>query len=569
MSKMVSSHQPCPVDGCGSSDAMTIYEDDTTGKQWGICFSGECPKKGKAIYFDAYKEDWSDVKDDIPTEAPKASKVKDTTVEGSAWAEYVNAKPVAAIVDRGLSALAMERYGVRETKRHYLFPYFDKDSLIGVKRRGVKEKTFDSLGKVSKTMLFGQQAFTPGAKTITVHTGEFDAVAGYQIHGCKYANVSVPNGDATAIECLKANFDYLNSFQTVYLSFDADESAQKQIEACAALFGDKAKIVKMDKDLKDANGYLQAGKEQEYVHAWWNAQIWVPDGIVAGNSLWDRINQPLAKPIIEWPWQGMNDKLYGIYPRRLYTLTAGSGVGKTQVVREVAYHCLKETNENIGIMMLEESVEESARGFMSLYLNKPLHVPTTEYTPEEFKDAYDNTHGTDVTRIYYHDHFGSTGINNILDRVSYLIRVRGCRFVFLDHLSIIVSAQENGDERKAIDEIMTRLRMLVQATGATLFLVCHLSKKQGKVYTEGAQVSGSDLRGSASIEQLSDCIIGCERNGQHTDDVIANTTNLRIIKSRSFGRLGLANGLYYNHDTGRMTECGIVDTTEDDKEEPL
>lgn len=557
MGKMIERGLPCPK--CNSSDAMAKYSDETDGKVYGICFSAACPTDGKAQYFD----DWSDMKDDTFEEAPKQP--QEASKPAGSLSMYTKALPSVGRPDRKLSITALERYGVRETKTSILFPYFKGDDLIGVKVRGVKEKTFAVAGTVNKQMLFGQQAFKSGGRAITVHAGEYDAIAGYEMFGFKYPNVSLATGDGSAVEACKANFDYLNSFEKIVFSFDADESGQKHLEECCALFGDKARIIKMDKELKDANGYLMAGKAQEWTQAWWNASVWVPDGIVAGNTLWDRMNQPLAKPIIPWPWSVMNEKLHGIYPRRLYTLTAGSGVGKTQTVREIAYWALQQSQENIGLLMLEESVEESCLGFMSIHLSKPLHVPTTKYTQEEYRDAYLATHGHDNNRIYYHDHFGSTGVNNILDRVSYLIRVRGCKFIFLDHLSIIVSAQLQGDERKAIDEIMTKLRMLVQATGATMFLISHLSRRPGKDYTEGAQVSTGDLRGSASIEQLSDCIIACERNGQHTDPKIANTTNLRILKSRQFGRLGLADGLYYDMLTGRMSEVEPVnmeDTTE-------
>ena len=56
--------------------------------------------------------------------------------------------------------------------------------------------------------------------------------------------------------------------------------------------------------------------------------------------------------------------------------------------------------------------------------------------------------------------------------------------------------------------------MLVQETGITLFMVSHLKRPDGKGHEEGAASSLSQLRGSASIAQLSDMVIGLERNGQ-------------------------------------------------------
>ncbi len=130
----------------------------------------------------------------------------------------------------------------------------------------------------------------------------------------------------------------------------------------------------------------------------------------------------------------------------------------------------------------------------------------------------------------------------------------GCKYVFLDHLSIIVSAQDNGDERKAIDEIMTKLRMLVQETNIALIIVSHLKRPANEGHEEGALTSLSQLRGSAAIAQLSDMVIGLERNGQSEDPVIRNTTKVRVLKNRYSGQTGPACHLHYNKHTGRMLE---------------
>jgi twinkle protein len=129
-----------------------------------------------------------------------------------------------------------------------------------------------------------------------------------------------------------------------------------------------------------------------------------------------------------------------------------------------------------------------------------------------------------------------------------------CRYVFLDHVSIVVSAQENGDERKSIDEIMTKLRMLVQECGLSLFVVSHLKRPESKGHEEGAVTSLAQLRGSGSIAQLSDIVIGLERNGQHDDPIERHTTHVRILKNRFSGITGKACRLLYNLETGRMNE---------------
>ena len=150
--------------------------------------------------------------------------------------------------------------------------------------------------------------------------------------------------------------------------------------------------------------------------------------------------------------------------------------------------------------------------------------------------------------------FGSNQIENVLARFRYQVKVLGVRYIILDHISILVSDQSNGDERKAIDEIMTKLRMFCQEMEICMFVVCHLRRPEGKAHEDGAVTSLGQLRGSASIAQLSDIVIGLERNAQAEDEMIRNTTNIRVLKNRFSGMTGPAGAVMYNKNTGRLTE---------------
>jgi len=234
------------------------------------------------------------------------------------------------------------------------------------------------------------------------------------------------------------------------------------------------------------------------------------------------------------------------------TVTAGSGLGKSQFLREIVWHILQNTTDNIGLMFLEESTRKTGLSLMSLAADKPLHLPDCESTQEEKDSAFEQTLGTN--RVFLFDHFGSSDVDNIVNRVRYLAKVVGCNYIFVDHISIIVSAQNNGDERKAIDEIMTKLRMLVQETGVSLICVSHLKRPESKGHEEGAATSLAQLRGSGSIAQLSDMVIGLERNGQADDATERNTTRVRVLKNRFCGITGKGCSLLYDLRTGRMNE---------------
>jgi twinkle protein len=233
-------------------------------------------------------------------------------------------------------------------------------------------------------------------------------------------------------------------------------------------------------------------------------------------------------------------------------------MGKSQIVRELEHYLLGATEDNIGILALEEDIPKTALGIMSIEANQTLHL-SREFDRDTKKVFWDKTLGTG--RIFMFDHWGSTNEDNLLSRIRYMAKGLDCKWIILDHLSIVVSDQETGDERKAIDSIMTKLRQLVQETGVGLFLVSHLRRPSGKAHEDGGQISLAELRGSAAIAQLSDMVIGLERDQQHADPTVRNTTTVRVLKNRFAGLTGAACYLYYDKDTGRMleTSCPVTD----------
>jgi twinkle protein len=523
VAEQLAAHQPCP--DCGSSDALAVYN-------WGTkCYA--CGKK-KGHGFNKTME------------KPNLTKVQSKMTN-------VHDLSYASVLERGLTKATCQDYGIGSAEGHYYFPYYDaQESLVAFKKRKQADKQFSIEGDWKNGLLFGQQLFTKGGKYVTITEGEFDAAAAYQMLGSQYPVVSVRNGAASAVNDCKANYEWLDSFENIVICFDNDEPGREAASAVAEIFGTKAKVFKGTSGFKDACDYSSQEKGKDFIATWWKAERFTPDGIIDGASLWDVVNAPVEKAEVMYPYMGLNELTYGVRKGELVTITAGSGLGKSQFLREIVFHILNNATGNIGLMFLEESVKKTAKSIMSLTVNKPLHLPDTEATEDELRRAFDSTIGSG--RVFLFDHFGSTAVDNIISRVRYMAKALSCDYIFLDHVSIVVSAQENGDERKAIDEIMTKLRMIVQETGVALFVVSHLKRNEGKGHEEGAFTSLSQLRGSGSIGQLSDIVLGLERNGQAEDLKERHTTRVRVLKNRFSGITGPACSLYYDRITGRMTE---------------
>ena len=522
-------HESCPR--CQSSDALARYSDGHAH-----CFAVGC----------GYRES---SKGEVMTEvAPAVTIKRPLEVAGV----------VADIPDRRISAKTCRKFNVTVeyssdgsiSKHHYPYYSTDTDDVKGSKVRLVQNKNFFATGTLQGTGLFGQQTCRGKGKYITITEGELDALSVSEIFENKWDVVSLRSGASSAAKEIKEQLEWLEGYENVVLCFDGDKAGQAAIDEVKDVFSTgKLKICKLP--LKDASEMLQSGKVREFVSAWWDAKPYQPDGIVSGNDTWEAITGKMKVKSIAYPWQGLNDMTKGFRPYELVTITSGSGMGKSQMIRELEYYFLNATEDNIGILALEEDVARTALGIMSVAADCPLHLE--EDLDEQLAFPYwEETLGTG--RYYLFDHWGSTSEDNLLARVRYMAKALDCKWIVLDHLSIVVSAQDNGDERKAIDGIMTKLRALVQETGVGLFLVSHLRRTQGKPHEDGGRISLGELRGSQAIAQLSDMVIGLERNQQHEDPEIRNTTTVRVLKNRYAGLTGAACWLKYDNFTGRMSE---------------
>ena len=296
-------------------------------------------------------------------------------------------------------------------------------------------------------------------------------------------------------------------------------------------------------------------KYKEFVSAWWDAKLYTPSGIIRVSEKKNSFLDREKKESVPYPWAGLNQKLYGLRQGELVTLTGGTGLGKSSITRELEHWLVKQTNDNVGIIALEEDWRRTVDGILSIEANARLYVDQEreKFDESTLMDMFDRVFKDD--KVFIHAHFGTNQIDDIFAKLRYLIVGCDCKWVVVDHLHMLVSALEEGDERRAIDNIMTRLRSLVEETGAGLILVSHLRRVDGnRGHENGIEVSLSHLRGSNSIGQLSDCVIALERNQQSDDPEEARTTRLRILKSRYTGDVGMATALIYDKETGRLSE---------------
>lgn len=428
--------------------------------------------------------------------------------------------------------------------------YYDSKLKAVAQKIRFKSKDFRWLGDPKAARLYGEQLWRDGGRMVVVTEGEIDALSVSQVYDNKYPVVSLPNGAQSAKRAILNSLDWLEKFDTVVFCFDNDEPGQAAAVDCSSLLSPgKVKLTQLP--LKDANDMLQAGQGKQLLDSIWGAKTYRPDGIVAGEDIWDLVVKEDHSHSVPYPWQGMNKVTRGLRTGELVIFCAGTGVGKSQVCREIA-HSLISQGEKVGLIMLEESVKRTALNLIGLQMNKPIHLDEGAIDADALREGFNDIIGDD--KVVFYDHWGSLDNDNLLNRVKFMIRSCSCRWIIIDHLSLVVSGISEGDERRNIDNAMTRLRSLVQETGAGMLLVSHLKRPDGnKGHEEGQRTSLSQLRGSASIGQLGDIVIGLERDLQDADS--KDITTVRCLKNRFSGVTGVCCNLKYDSVTGRMSEA--------------
>lgn len=422
----------------------------------------------------------------------------------------------------------------------HTYPRFRQGKHVANQMRLRGKKDFRFEGSTEKMELIGQHAFPAGsAKAITITEGACDAGASFELQGSKWPVVAVTAASSARREVMD-NYEYLASFEKIVICLDSDEPGRQAALTIAEILPlGRTHIVTMRKH-KDPNDYLRAGHQKDYMEEWWRAPLFMPAALHTGKELWKDIENPPELNFTSYPWDRLTEKTYGLKLSEFVVINAETGVGKTTFTNEIAYHILKNTEDDvkIGLMKLEETNRDSAVGLLSIHAERRLHLPDewAKLDKVELRKWYDEILNND--RVVFWDHFGSNSIHAVLAKVQHMAAL-GCKYIVLDHLSIIVSDQ-SGDERKQLDEIVTKLKMECMKLRICIIAVIH-QNRQGQI------------RGTAGVEQVANDIFKLERERESPDDWRRNVVKLTIQKNRFSGNGGMVH-FFFNSKTGRLVE---------------
>lgn len=489
----------------------------------------------------------------------------------------VNYNELQSLPYRGISATFMKMYGFGCTTNtthgevdRIFYPLHRNGKSVGYKIRNVADKSFFIDGSGKDADLIGMQV--DGGKRLCIITeGENDAVAARQMieNGAnwydgrprEYTVVSVPHGSNTTIN--KYSYEWLRNFENILLATDMDEPGEELAHSINLMFP-QGVCKRVVLPVKDVHECLEADLAGDFIAALSSARSIVADGIVMGDDFFEELLEDYrANPDGGLPYPpAFSELLKMVYGARLSEVdvfTSGTGMGKSAMFREILHYWTNSLDTRVGVISLEEPVTRTLLGQLSITARKILHLPEVkkEVSDDDLRKYFDDTA---TENLVMYDHFGGLKGDSLIGTIRYMASAMGCQYIMLDHISIVVSEfATDGDERKVIDELMTKLANLANELNIWIGVISHLRKADGKPFEEGAVPSLDHLRGSASLKQLSYQVIALSRNQQDTDYIRRNTSQVTVLKNRFTGRTGPAGRVYYDPDTGLMTESTMTD----------
>lgn len=524
-----------PCDDCGSSDACARYSDGHTH-----CFSCKATRQADG---------------GMGESNPRMIKADKALLGGG---------EIEPLPKRGLDDRVCAKYNYRvgefSGKKCHIAPYYDDTGAVVAQKIRLPGKDFTVLGNLKKAMpFFGQQLCRDGGKMIVITEGEIDAMSVTQAMGLSWPAVSVPNGASGAKKAVAKALAWLESFEKVVFLFDEDEPGREAVAECVPLLTPgKAYIATLP--LKDANDMVKAGRSKELVDAIWGARKWVPEVL---NDLDELIEEACAEMAwgLPWPWRTMTKTTYGIRRSALYTWGAGTGSGKTTLVKQLALTAMRpDLGEDhsdflpmpaprpVATILYEEPARMTLKTLGGMAIGKRVHVPGTVYDKEELRAAIQSFR----PQLFSVSLKGARNWETVKNTIRYLHASENVKDYIIDPMTALTAGDEN--ERQSLDLIMSELAELAEELDITIHLVFHLATPDGKSHEDGGRVQEKHFRGSRAVAFWSHYLIGLERDKQDKEC----PTVVRGLKDRLTGdAVGPFIALKYNRDTGLMYEVPL------------
>ena len=513
------SHQPCPYEDCGSSDAFKWWGNDGNG----YCHScrGNYPKDNRQL-FNWAKERYPTVEKDSFDNLRSMMNNVPKSVSQKTYKEM-----------RGITAKTMEEFDVvtDDFTQEYTYP------SGGKKVRMLADKKFFTKDGFKGDELFGMNLFPAGSsKFVTITEGELDALSAWQMLKSNWTTPVVSLPSATPSKKLWENCkDWLDSFEKIILSVDNDDAGNAVADRMSRLFPNK--VYRVDHgQYKDANEFLQAGKAQDFKSSWWKPVKHTPENVINTSDQFLKMYEDTPEHVyVPTGIQALDDKILGLMQGHFTMFKAPTGIGKTELMRYLEFQMLQR-GIPIATWHLEETKLRSLLGLASYQLND--NVTRRDLIDEKGMDQQvrqaivDLTKDENLYQFYLQD---GQGADELCDQIRFFSQACDCKFVFFEPIQDVITGTEDSKEAE-LANLSVRLSKLAAELNIGIVSIGHTNEN-------------GDFKYCKMIGQRASVIVSLHRDKESDDMEERNTTYLKIEKNRPSSEEGAAGKLRFNYDT--------------------
>ena len=475
----------------------------------------------------------NDYRNKFKTFPKKEIEVKDRAIE------YLKSRGISEEVCRKF------RITVRDDDSDILvFPFFDEnDNLTFIKYRDLEYKKGFSKSKEwceasCKPILFGMNLINDYSELV-ITEGQIDSLS---VVESGYQNaVSVPTG-ANGFTWLPHCWEWLNRFHSIIVFGDCENGQVTLFQYLSVRLGNKVKCVQPAdySGCKDANEILQKCGKDFVLSAIDRARRTTSNRIKDISKV--EALDPMKLPTLKTNISQIDSFLGGGIKIGQVVLQSGErGNGKSTWASQLVCEAL---SQNYNSFMYSGELPDF---YVKNWIDK--QITGKAYPTQEDIDSANKWY-EDRLFLYNKDTIeeNKSEMESLLETIEEAVITKDVRFVLIDNLMTVVSANNNETLYRSQSKFVDSLCKLAQKYQIFIMLIAHPRKKSQKDDSFG----NDDVSGSADITNRVDIVMSYDRViAKEGENEFSPKRKMSITKNRLFGRVtDKYNEIYLYFDEG-------------------
>lgn len=573
---------------CGSSDGMSIYHHGATedAEEWYDASCWVCKQgfSAHALAHSSVGETFlsGDERERVLRKARPKKRItpRENNLIRDRTLSMDDMRNASSPLYRGLKGEYLAFFAHRlEYKDGDLFkvyyPETQKSKFMGYKPRHTQNKDFVSpIGWTGvDSDLSGQSLFKGGGKYIAIVGGENDKVALFQglrdyqiLKGQEgydpIAVVSTTTGEGSAARQCAANYEFLDSFDNIYVGLDNDEAGEAATEELLKVLpAEKVSLITWS--MEDPHAMLEAGKEQQMISNFYGAKPLVRPQVKTSKDADDEMEEELLRDGVPLPpfMHKLSDMMAGDIPLGyIVNFIAQTGGGKTTFINEMVYHWIFNCPYRVGIL----SLELNAGQYQTAMLSRHTGVKIQRIKGKEAKREFLNRPEIILSRKELReDEYGREryvllderdgGLSQVRNEIEKLIRKYDCKVIIIDPIQDLFEGVRIEDQSAFIKYLKG-----VAKGGIAIVNVCHITKAPSRTDAKGNRIrrklTEDDVAGVSNLVKSGAANIFFDRDKYADTELGKNTTEVYMPKCRWTGDAGEAGEWFYDNKTHTVYE---------------